>query len=124
MSKIFLASAYNNVHRLMPAYEERTRRMPSVPLTYSCVYERMIIRWHNVGLISKPRMDTCSNFTGETIYCLNNSVFVKKLNNVNQTYKSISFNSSNVAFYIFCVFNVKMNILRNIRHFVNGFSIF
>jgi len=31
-----LASAYNNVHRRMSAYEERTRRMPSVPLTYVC----------------------------------------------------------------------------------------
>jgi len=35
-----LASAYNNVHRQMSAYEERTRRMPSVPLTFICVYER------------------------------------------------------------------------------------
>ena len=38
-----LASAYNNVHRRMLAYEERTRRMPSVPLTYICECERMII---------------------------------------------------------------------------------
>jgi len=44
VQKIILASAYNNVHRRMPAYEERTRRMPSVPLTYICVYERMTIR--------------------------------------------------------------------------------
>ena len=34
VQKIILASAYNNIHR----------RMPSVPLTYICVYERMIIR--------------------------------------------------------------------------------
>ena len=45
---LFLASAYNNVHRPMPAYEERTQRMPSVPLTYICLYERMIIRWHTL----------------------------------------------------------------------------
>ena len=45
---IFLATAYNNVHRRLPAYEERTRRMPSVPLTYICVYERMIIRWYTL----------------------------------------------------------------------------
>jgi len=43
-----LASAYYNVHRRMPAYEERTRRMPSVPLTYICVYKRMLIRWHTL----------------------------------------------------------------------------
>jgi len=54
-----------------------------------------------VGLISKPRMDAFANFTGETFYCLNNSVFVKRLNNFYQTYIIISFNSSNVAFYIF-----------------------
>jgi len=47
---IILAFAYNDVHRRMPAYEERTRRMPSVPLTYNCVYERMIIRWHTLML--------------------------------------------------------------------------
>jgi len=35
-----LDSAYNNVHRRMPAFEERTRHMPSVPLKYICVYER------------------------------------------------------------------------------------
>ena len=46
VQKISLASAYNDVHQRMPAYEERTRRMPSVPLTYICVYERMIIRWN------------------------------------------------------------------------------
>ena len=34
VQKVILASAYINVHRRMPAYEERTRRMPSVPLTY------------------------------------------------------------------------------------------
>ena len=41
-----LASAYNNVHRRMSANFERTgtRRMPSVPLTYICVCERVIIR--------------------------------------------------------------------------------
>jgi len=43
-----LASAFYNVHRRMPAYEERTRRMPSVPLTYICVYKRMLIRWHTL----------------------------------------------------------------------------
>ena len=45
-----LASAFYNVHRRMPACEERTRRMPSVPLTYTCicVYERMIISWHAI----------------------------------------------------------------------------
>jgi len=48
VQKIILASAFNNVHRRMPAYEERTRRMPGVPLTYVCVYERMIIRWHTL----------------------------------------------------------------------------
>ena len=32
VQKIILASAYNDVHRRMPAYEERTRRMPSVYL--------------------------------------------------------------------------------------------
>jgi len=49
VQKIILASAYNNVHRRVPAYEERTRRMPSVPLTYICVYERnMVIRWHTL----------------------------------------------------------------------------
>ena len=48
VQKIILASAYNNVHRRMPAYEERIRRMPSVSLTYICVYERMIIRWHTL----------------------------------------------------------------------------
>ena len=41
MSKKKIASTYNNVHRRMPAYEERTRRMPSVPLTYICAG----IRW-------------------------------------------------------------------------------
>ena len=46
VQKVILASAYNNVQRCMPAYEERTRCMPSVPLTYICVYKRMIIRWH------------------------------------------------------------------------------
>jgi len=50
VQNISLASAYNNVHRRKPAYEERTRRMPSVPLTYICVYERMIIRWHTLML--------------------------------------------------------------------------
>ena len=48
VQKIILASAFYNVHQRMPAYEERTRRMPSVPLTYVCVYERMIIRWHTL----------------------------------------------------------------------------
>jgi len=48
VQKNILASAYNNVHRRMPAYEERTRRMPSVSLTYVCVYQRMIIRWHTL----------------------------------------------------------------------------
>jgi len=48
VQKNILASAYNNVHRRVPAYEERTRRMPSVPLTYICVYQRMIIRWHTL----------------------------------------------------------------------------
>jgi len=38
------ASVYNNVHRRMPAYGGRTRRMSSVPLMYTCVCER--IRWH------------------------------------------------------------------------------
>ena len=47
---IILASAYYNVHRRLTAYEERTRSMPSVPLTYICVYERMIIRWHTLML--------------------------------------------------------------------------
>jgi len=46
VQKIILASAYYNVHRCITAYEKRTRRMPSVPLTYICVYERLIIRWH------------------------------------------------------------------------------
>ena len=32
----------------MSAYLERTRRMSSVPLTYICVCERMIIRWHTL----------------------------------------------------------------------------
>ena len=44
VQNIILASAYNDVLRRMPEYGERTRRMPSVPLTYICVYERMIIR--------------------------------------------------------------------------------
>ena len=48
VQKNILASAYNDVHRHMPAYEERTRRMPSVPITYICVYERMVIRWHTL----------------------------------------------------------------------------
>jgi len=48
VQKIILASAFNNVHRRMPAYEDRTRRMHSVPLTYICVYERMVIRWHTL----------------------------------------------------------------------------
>ena len=48
VQKNILASAYNDVHRRMPAYKERTRRMPSVPLTYICVYECMIIRWHTL----------------------------------------------------------------------------
>jgi len=48
VQKIILASAYNDVHRRMPAYEERTRRMPSVLLTFICVYERIIIRWHTL----------------------------------------------------------------------------
>jgi len=48
VQNISLASAYNNIHQRMPAYEERTRRMPSVLLTYTCVYERMIIRWHTL----------------------------------------------------------------------------
>ena len=38
VQKNILASAYNNVHRRVPAYEERTRRMPSVPLTYISAY--------------------------------------------------------------------------------------
>jgi len=62
-------------------------------------YVSSIIRYHIVGLISKPRMDIFSNFTGDTFYYLNNSVLVKRLNNFYQTYKIISFNSSNVAFY-------------------------
>ena len=41
VQKIILASAYYNVHRGMPACEERTRRMPSIPLTYICVYLRI-----------------------------------------------------------------------------------
>jgi len=48
VQKIILASAYYNVHQRMPACEERTRRMPSVPLTYICVYESMIISWHTL----------------------------------------------------------------------------
>jgi len=48
VQKNFLASAYNDVHRRMPAYEKRTRRMPSVPLTYICVCQRMILRWHTL----------------------------------------------------------------------------
>jgi len=48
VQKLILASAYTKVRRRMPAYEERTRRMPIVPLTYICVYERMIIRWHTL----------------------------------------------------------------------------
>jgi len=48
VQKIIFASAFYNVHQRMPAYEERTRRMPSVPLTYVCVYERTIIRWHTL----------------------------------------------------------------------------
>jgi len=32
----------------MSAYEERTRLMPSVFITYICVCERMIIRWHTL----------------------------------------------------------------------------
>jgi len=46
VQKFILASVYYNVHRRMPACRERTRRMPSILLTYICVYERMIIRWH------------------------------------------------------------------------------
>jgi len=46
VQKIILASAYNNVHRCMPAYEERTRRMPSVPLTYDHTLAYAdVIRW-------------------------------------------------------------------------------
>jgi len=48
VQNIILASAYNNVHRRLPAYEELTRRMPSVSLTYICLYERIIIRWHTL----------------------------------------------------------------------------
>jgi len=48
VQKNILASAYYNVHRRITAYEERTRRMPSVPLTYICVNERMLIRWHTL----------------------------------------------------------------------------
>ena len=36
VQKLILVSTYNNVHR----------RMPSVRLTYICVYERMVIRWY------------------------------------------------------------------------------
>jgi len=43
-----LATVYNNVHRHMAAYLERTQRMPSVPLTYICVCKRRIIRWHTL----------------------------------------------------------------------------
>jgi len=45
VKKYNLASAYNNLHRRMPANLERTgtRRMPSVPLTYICVCERVIV---------------------------------------------------------------------------------
>jgi len=46
--KYNLASAYNNVHWGMSSYKERTWRMPSVPLTYICVCERMIMRWHTL----------------------------------------------------------------------------
>jgi len=48
VQNIILTSAYNDIRRRMPAYKERTRRMPSVPLTYICVYERVIIRWHTL----------------------------------------------------------------------------
>jgi len=40
VQKNILASAYNNAHRRMPAYEERTRRMPSVLLSLN-VYLRI-----------------------------------------------------------------------------------
>jgi len=50
--------------------------VPSV-LTYT-IQRQTGIEKQFVGLISKPRMDTFSNFTGETFYCLNNSDFVKK----------------------------------------------
>jgi len=42
VQKYNLASAYNNVHRRMPVYLECTRRMPSVPLRYICMCERLI----------------------------------------------------------------------------------
>ena len=42
------ASAYNNVHWRMPAYKARARRRSSVPLMYTCVCKRVIIRWYKL----------------------------------------------------------------------------
>jgi len=53
--KIIAPLVYYNVHRRISAYLERTRRMPNVPLTYICVFERMGAYEHTLAYVDVIR---------------------------------------------------------------------